>query len=179
MFAPGSRKLGQTSGTLPAIDAIRFRSAKPESSAAFTYLQIQSQILHVSPFRSASLPWRAFVSSMVEAARSGCYGMLVPMREFAAHRWHKTFVFPVLSPAATDPFGINSTPFPLTASEKRQVRMAPGAMEVLLFPSLRFVKGKSQGYSFRQSWCQQHFFNSDLYPVKCPIFIGLPRKLVA
>ena len=73
MLSARCRKFCQTGCALPTVNTIRVSSAKPEGSAAFTYFQIQSQVLHVSPFQSVSLPWRAFVFSAVERARAGCY----------------------------------------------------------------------------------------------------------
>ena len=56
MLSSRSRKLSQSPSASLAVHTFHHGPAKPESSAPFTYLQINAQVVHLYPFQGVVFP---------------------------------------------------------------------------------------------------------------------------
>ena len=73
MFRSRHRKLSQSPGASPAVNTFDHDPAEPEHSTSFTYLQINAQVVHFSPFQGVPLPDEPRYFSTVERAHLGCW----------------------------------------------------------------------------------------------------------
>jgi hypothetical protein len=164
---PRSRKLRQSPSAHPAINTTHSVHAEPERSTSLTYFYIHAQVVHRSLSRRASPPaslGHFLRSSGLTQVAMKC---LLPARGAltapSVRLWHSS----VVGQCCCSTLGkIKATLHPSTWFSDTALVVHLCRMSPLRLPDSQ--NGKFQGYSFRQTLCQQQSFLRQFCTVNHP-----------
>jgi len=171
MLASRCRKLRQLPGASPTVHTVHCH-AEPKRSTPFTYLQVHVQVVHFVPFQGVILPRQA---SIFFNGRVGLPELLWNAARLSAELYGPVDHAPAfnlsLFSALVVPWEKLNPPYIPSTRPQIAVALLSFQTTLRLLCSSGSHNGKSQGYSFRQKYCQPESFLRQTVRVYPPLAV--------